>query len=44
MALEMNPNDPNRGDNAFRRDSLKGTQLGADLCRRAFLHAAQIHA
>lgn len=25
MALEMNPNDTNRGDNAFRRDSLMGT-------------------
>ena len=42
MALELDKMTRLPGDEAFRRETIKGT-LGIDLCRRSFLHAPQIY-
>ncbi len=43
MALELDKMTRLPGDEAFRRESIKGTQWEVDLCRRTLLHAPQIH-
>ena len=44
MALEMDKHDPHSGGRSLSPREPQGHAVGADLCRRALLHAPQIYA